>query len=1590
MSSSSSIENRVVSLSFDNAAFKSKATESLSVIDKLKSSLDFGASGKSLSDLQSIASKFTMDGLHTAADGVSAKFVAMAAIAVTALSNITNKAIDAGINIAKALTINPLKDGLEEYETNMNSIQTILANTKSKGSTLDDVNRSLDQLNEYSDKTIYNFGEMARNIGTFTAAGVDLDTSVKSIKGIANVAAMSGSSSAQATTAMYQLSQAIAAGTVKLMDWNSVTNAGMGGEQFKSALFETGKALGTIKDVPMTQTFTEWEAAGNKFRETLSDEWLTSDVLTTTLAGISGDMSAAELSAKGFSDAQVVAIQEMSATATAAATEVKTASQMMGTLKEAIGTGWATSFRYIIGDFVEAKTLFTGLNNFFSGMINAQAEARNNLLAGWKWVGGRKVLMEGLIYSIGAVKTALDPVKQAFREVFPPMTLLTLYGLTEKFRDFAQSLVMSAETSAKVKTIFTGVFSVFKIGVEIFKGVISVLKNIGGILFGFSDGVLSAGAGLGGLVVKLKNFLVEGGGIQTFFEKINGVVSKFGEVVAAARGKLGELFSGDNRSAALEKLGSVVDAVREKFSFLGEIWDKLGAGLDWITEKISGLSVVGEKSADAAGAVGGTFTSMRNTIKSVLGSIWDTVSSFFGSLGDKIGGLFTENSMSNVGKVLKTGILAGILAALTSLIRNGMKLDFGMSDLIRSASGAFEELGGTLKAFQLKVKADALLRIAAAMVLLTGSLVVLATVDPKALATSMGAMAVGFGQLVAAMAVLTRMESNPAKLAGLATSMILLSGAAAVLSVAVKMFSTMSWEEMARGLLGMLGVLQLMTMAAGFFAKSNKSFLKSAISLGVLSISLLFMAIPLKLFSMMSWEEMGRGLLAVAATLGMFAAAVNLIPSEKIGRVSLSLAAFGFGLSMIHRAVTKFANMTNEDMVRGFAGLGLSMGAVIATIKLLPKKEELQAAAVGILLVSAAMLVIAKAIQMVGGMSTEDAAKGVLALGSAMAIMVLSMNAMQEAAVGAPAILMIAGAMLVLGKTLEVIGNLSIAQLITGLVGMAAVLVILGAAAAALVAFPLLIPALQAMGIVLGMIGLGFTLLGAGAYLTAKALVELGNAGESSISSLRKVLETIIGTIPGMAKAFAEGVVSFLEVITKNAPKIIEGFTGILTMMLDQIIKIMPKIVEVFGAIIDALSVLVVEKSPELIAAGLTLLINFMTGIRDNIGLITQLAMEIMTNFINSVTENIGTLAAAASNMMVAFLAAMAAHLQNVAEAGVQILAKLIEGIGQNIATLIGAVTNLMTTIMTAIGSMFWQIILTGVTIVVKLIAGISNGLSLIATAAGDLITRLINDLTGQALRVVESGKNAVLRFLDGVADNTISFVDSAGKLITNFLKGLRQAIDKHSDEIAAEGRRLAGAILNGVTGGLAGKAGGVFSAVGDLASGMVGVFKKEHETNSPSKVFYRLGRAIPQGLVKALNEDVSAVAASKALASDVTTAFNNTLGNLAYGLEGTQDFSPKITPVLDLTSITKDAKSIGGIFAGTQLQTQVAYSSASQIAKTTDAARASETQSTPYSGPTEVRFEQNNYSPKALSAGDVYRNTRNQIAFAKEELSIP
>lgn len=421
-------------MQFNNAQFErgiAQSQKSLAAFDN-KLNTSFKDSRRSMDDLKALSKGLSFDTITDGVNKIAHSFTLMGRIGLQVMDDIAAKAIRTGKQLVSALTIDPVKSGFREYETQIGAIQTILSNTRSKGTTIDDVNQALDELNKYADMTIYNFTEMTRNIGTFTAAGVDLDTSVSAIKGISNLAAISGSTSTQAATAMYQLSQALASGTIRLMDWNSVVNAGMGGEVFQDALKETARVHGIAID--------EMIKKEGSFRETLQDGWLSSEIMLETLQKFTGDLSKEQILAKGYTEEQAEAIMQLGEDANDAATKVKTFSQLIDTLKEALGSGWTNTWEYIIGDFEEARELWTGVSDVLSGIINNSAEARNELLKQWKDLGGRDDLIRGLKDAFEALWGIVLAVGDAMDAIFPDVTVDTLLKLSEAVRTFGQNL----------------------------------------------------------------------------------------------------------------------------------------------------------------------------------------------------------------------------------------------------------------------------------------------------------------------------------------------------------------------------------------------------------------------------------------------------------------------------------------------------------------------------------------------------------------------------------------------------------------------------------------------------------------------------------------------------------------------------------------------------------------------------------------------------------------------------------------------------------------------------------------------------------------------------------------------------------------------------------------------------------------------------------------------------------------------------------------------------------------------------------------------------------------------------------------------
>mgnify|MGYP004564229293 CR=1 FL=1 len=648
-----SIENKVVSLELDDSKFNSRVDGVLRNVDRLKSGMNFKQStdgldnvGKAAQDASkrmggiadgvknvntSIVNNSTTAAAATANVGAAAKisstnFSMLAGAASVAMGNIASKALMAGGSVLSSFTFGPILDGFREYENQLNAVQTIQANTFSKGETTATINAALDELNTYADKTIYSFTEMTRNIGMFTSAGVGLKDSVAAIKGLSNVAAMSGSSSEQAATAMYQLSQALSTGVVKLQDWNSIVNAGMGGEQFQEALKRTARTYGVEVDKII-------DKAGS-FRNSLSSGWLTSEIMIETLTQYTGDLSREQLLNAGYTEQQADEIMRLAATANDAATKVKTFSQLIDTTAEALGSGWASIFRTIFGDFERARTMWTAVSDVVNGGIGTFFDALQGILDRWDELGGWEEWWYGLGELWTAIAKPLKAIGEGFFSAFQGDAGKALYDFSYYFRhSISQWLMMSDDFANNLG-------KVFKMAGELLSPVLEVL-------IGFASAIVQIG------VAAFKIGMILAG---IFIKPMILIAAKVGDIVSVFSDWFGQMLGGTD---VLGGLAKVLDWIVDKFQKLAD-WMYAVADVT-ITPIFDGLKVVIEAVLKPLGEF---IETIKKATYNVFKPFGDAVSNVFGAIFGFASG--TGGPMEKIKSVFG-GFGSGFLENMTKL-----------------------------------------------------------------------------------------------------------------------------------------------------------------------------------------------------------------------------------------------------------------------------------------------------------------------------------------------------------------------------------------------------------------------------------------------------------------------------------------------------------------------------------------------------------------------------------------------------------------------------------------------------------------------------------------------------------------------------------------------------------------------------------------------------------------------------------------------------------------------------------------------------------------------------------------------------------
>ena len=1269
---STTVDERVVEMRFDNKQFEQNIQTSLSSLDKLKKSLNLEGAAKGLETVNDAANKCSgnMSPLSNAVETVRVRFSALEVMAITALQNITNSALAAGKNLVSAFTIDPIKTGFEEYETQINAVQTILANTSSKGTTLDQVNNALDELNHYADMTIYNFTEMTRNIGTFTAAGVDLDTSVAAIKGIANLAAVSGSNSQQASTAMYQLSQALAAGTVKLQDWNSVVNAGMGGQVFQDALKETAKVHGIAID--------EMIKDEGSFRETLSKGWLTSDILTETLAKFTGDLNEDQLRTMGYADDQIKSIMEMGKTANDAATKVKTFTQLFDTLKEAAQSGWTQSWEIIVGDFEEAKELLTEVSDTFSAVINASADARNKMLQDWKDLGGRTMMIEAVKNVFEGLVSVVKPVREAFHEIFPPMTGKQLADITERVRDLTAKFKMGEESSKNLKNTFKGVFAVLDIVGQAFKAVADGVGELIGLFLPAGNGVLSLTGSFGEYLVKLdetvKKTDVFGKAVSTVVDIVKTAITfvkTAGEKVKEFGKVAGEKFD----FPGFELFCSFLERVHDRMAQIGDGAGKMKSGV------IVAFEMIGEALEKCKFLK--VMEALWIAVKVIAGGIADAVGTMMGTLAEKLG----NADFSGVLDILNSIAVGGIAASISKFLKSVTEPLEGLNGVLEGVTGILDGVRGCFEAYQTNLKAGTLLKIGAAIALLAGSIVAISLIDSDKLSASLGAITVLFANRLGAMAIFNKISSDTGKVSKACTAMIAMSVAVSILAGALKKVSDLDWGELARGLVGIAGLTAIVVASSKAMASGQKQVMKGATSLIIFGVAIKILASACKDLSRLQWDELGRGLTGVgvlfaeiavflrvakfngkiistATGIVILSAAMKVLASackdfgqmewSEIGKglagiggllaelavftnlagnakhvmsTGVALIAIGAAMKIFASAVKDFGQLQWDEIGRGLTAMGGALAEVAIAVNLMPK--NMIGIGTGLVIVGGALEIIANCMSKFGGMQWEEIGRGLTVMGGALAELAISLNFMKGTLGGSAALLVASGALAVLAPVLSILGALSWEAIAKGLISIAGAFTIIGVAGAVLTP---LVPTILALSGAFALIGVGVLTIGAGLLAAGTglsalaigftALATAGAAGATAIVAALTVIVTgIAGLIPAVLTKVGEGIIAICKVIAAGAPAIGEAVKAVVLTLIDVFVSCVPQLADGALQLVVGVLAALVTYTPQIVDLAFKFLIGILEGIASNLPSLIKAGVDVLVAFFAGIVD---------------------------------------------------------------------------------------------------------------------------------------------------------------------------------------------------------------------------------------------------------------------------------------------------------------------------------------------------------------------------------
>lgn len=1457
----SKIDNRIVNLRLENEKFNSNAKSSESALKKLEEALKLNNASSGLNKIQDTASKINLSPVEKGAAQMGKAFDAAKVVAITALVKITEKALEVGKNLVNTFFIQPRMDGFKEYEDKMKAIQTIMNST---GEKLPTVKKYLEDLNKYADDTIYSFKDMTSNVSKFTNAGVKLDKATAAIKGVSNVAALSGANAEQASHAMYNFAQALSTGHVKLIDWKSIETANMATVEFKQELLKTAVAMGKVKKTAdgMYQVMSangkgkymeETMNAQKNFNDSLQYRWMTNEVLTATL--------------NRYADAST----ELGKKAFAAARDIKTFTQWIDVLKESAGSGWAMTFEYIIGDFEEAKKLWTDLDNVIGLGLQQSHEARNKILKEWHDLGGRTELLKALSNIFGEIGKVLDAIKGAFVEVFPPTTGKQVYEATVKFREFTEKIKIGDETLKRIKETFKLFFNILSGGKAIMGAAFGILKTTLSTFGGFIPIILNLIGRFSELINKIiksiqqtKLFQTAFGFLKDTFKTVNDVIKIFIEAFGALldyfitfdKKKLFESFEkitakfpgiANQFKTSFENIGKYLKISEKDFERFRNVIDRIGeaikTGIEFIlllVDKLTGAfstdnvqmdySMLEEISSNVDKYLVKPLKFVYDKIKIIVKKLKEILKDFIDKLPEHV-------NFDNLNKAL----FVSILFHISKFFKELTKMTNNTSKLVESIKQIGDAIRDTFGAIQKTLKAEAIKKIATAIAILVASVIALALIDKEKLTYATGSLTILSAVLYKFYKEFMKLnEDSKVDATKAAKNIERIAISLLILSQAVKILGELKIEDAIQGVVLVGILLTELTIAINKFPPADKTIGKVG-GIIAFAVAITILSKAVEILSKIEFLPAIGGLALLGGILTEMGIFLKLV---EVNSMSLSSGAgfvlFATSLTMLVGVLKLLSMFKPEDAGKALLILGIllvELGVFSSAVGKVNPKNMLAMGA-SLMALSGALTLLIPFLITLSFISWETIKKAGFVLGGFIASISIAAALLPVNKI--PVLIALAGALtlLAVGVDLFVPALIALSVVPMDAIGNAMFLLatVFGGFVVAATMLGPVAPMLLALGASMIMLSGSIALLGVGLVAISVGLTALGMVGTAAFNTLWEMIKMISAGIA----VLLDGVIKALE---KNLGPIVKLIFDFIKKIGQEFLNALPGILSNLGKMLEIVFKFLLENIPKFIQKGADFIIALIKGILSKIGDLIAAIVELILAILNAIKD----------------------HLGDIIVAGIGIIVSLIDGLARGIEEngpkLRVALGRLIMAILNFLKD--------GAVDIIKGFAeGIWGAIIWAKNAIGDFVNGIIDKF--KSMLGINSPSKVFMEFgkfiIEGLINGINNLKDAALKVMGNIRQWLEDKWKGAQEWFQQTGQNL----MNGLKGGIEFVKGTVSSAMDGVKTALMNVW------NGIRDAFSGIGQQIGGGLENGINSSRSgAVSASRATRDGVTKEFD-------------------------------------------------------------------------------------------------------------------